>query len=117
MRLPFVLPNAVVKCAHETGIVRLISSQRLVTVEGRPVVVEPDPVGRPIAGCNNINVLTGLLPCLVTMQIEQGYSRLLRIDSHRVCVASLRGKTSGTPVGQHDQWVRSPGQALVAELT
>ena len=117
MKLPFVMPHAVVRCAHETGVVTMLATQDLVTVNGIRVVVEADPIGRDIVACNNVNVFTGLLPCLKTLSVNCGYSGLVRIERHRACLADLRGKTSGTPVGTQDYWVRDPGQSLVAEVT
>jgi hypothetical protein len=117
MRLPFVLLTAVVRCAHHTGLVTLTARQTYVTVQGTPILIEGDPVGLSIVGCNNVNVFQGLLPCLKTLQIEEGYSSLLRIDGRAVCLQNLRGKTTGTPVGQQDHWVRNPGQSLVAEVS
>lgn len=115
MRLPLLVPQAILKCAHGTGVVQNVHSQEYVRIAGNPVLIEPDPQGRTIAGCNNVNPLTGIFPCLLTLGVDQGYSDLLRVDGKRACLQTVRGGTSGTPVGTHEYWVRSPGQALVAQ--
>ena len=117
MRRPWLLATAEVRCAHETGVVAMKTSQTLVTVMGQPIVVEADPVGCAIAGCNNVNVFTGLLPCLLTLTVERGYSDLVRVQGCRAVRLDLVGKTSGTPVQTQDYSSRRPGQDLVAEAS
>jgi hypothetical protein len=107
--------DAVLACAHETGLVGIVPSQEYVTIEGRSVLVEPDPVARPIVGCVNANPPMGIKPCLTTLAVEAGYSEWIRIDGRRVCLDTLTGLTDGTPPGTHRYRVRHPGQDLVAE--
>ena len=74
------------------------------------MLVQPDPVGRPLVGCPNINV--GILPCLLTLNVREGYSNFVRIDGHPVCLKSVRGLTNGSP-GIHEYKVESAGQNFV----
>lgn len=107
--------NSVMVCPHEVGIVGLIQTQRLVTIDGVPVLVEIDPEGRPIVGCPNMVVPAGIKPCLFTLKVTAGYSDFLRIDGRRACLDSVTGFTDGTPPGVHKYHVRDPGQAWVEQ--
>lgn len=106
--------NALLVCAHESGFVGIIASQRLVTVDGVPVLVERDPEGRPIAACPWLQ--PGLKPCTTTLPVQQGYSSSIRIDGRRVCLDTVTGLTDGTPPGTFTYSVRTPGQSLVSEV-
>jgi hypothetical protein len=108
--------KAVLVCAHETGLVGITASQGLVTIGGRPVLVEHDPAGKPIVGCLNANPPAGIKPCTSTLAVQQGYSELVRIDGRRVCLDPVEGLTDGTPPGSHKYKVRHPGQELVSEV-
>lgn len=104
--------DAVLVCAHELGIVSNQPTQSLVTVEGRRVLVERSPEGRPIHNCPNIGAT--IKPCLITLRVKEGYSDLIRIDGKRVCLDTVRGLTDGTPPGTVEYKVRKPGQSLVS---
>jgi hypothetical protein len=106
--------DALVVCTHELGIVKIITSQSLVTIRGRKVLVEIDPQGRAIAGCPNVG--PGIKACLTTLVVKQGYSDLLRIDGRRVCLDTVTGLTDGTPPGTVKYKVNNPGQKLVREV-
>lgn len=105
--------RAVLVCAHELGIVGIVATQPLVTIDGRPVLVENDPENRPIVGCPNAG--PAIKPCLTTLAVKAGYSNLLRIGGRRVCLDSVTGLTDGTPPGIVKYKVRSPGQEWVGE--
>jgi hypothetical protein len=105
--------DAVLVCAHELGIVNIVATQDLVTVERRCVLVETDPESRPIKGCPNVGPT--IKPCGQTLRVQSGYSDLIRIDGRRVCLDTVTGLTDGTPPGTVPYKVRSPGQTLVAE--
>ncbi len=105
--------DAVLVCAHELGVVKIVATQDLVTVEGRRVLVEANPEGRPITGCPNISPV--IKPCGATLRVQRGYSDLLRIDGRRACLDTVMGLTDGTPPGTVPYKVRSPGQLLVEE--
>lgn len=105
--------DALVVCTHELGKVGLTASQTWVTVEARPVLVQADPVGRPIAGCPNIGPT--IKPCTSTLAVRQGYSGFIRVDGRPVVLSTLRGFTDGTPPGAVDYKVNLPGQVLVTE--
>ncbi len=108
--------RAVMVCAHETGLVGIAASQALVSIGRARVLVEPDPVGKPIAGCVNANPPAGIKPCTSTLVVRQGYSELLRIAGRRVCLDTVEGLTDGTPPGSHKYKVRHPGQEFVSEV-
>lgn len=106
--------DAIVVCTHEAGIVKLVAGQTLVSIEGRRVLVEIDPQGRPISGCPNVG--PGIKACLTTLVVKEGYSDLLRIDGKRVCLDTVTGLTDGTPPGTVKYKVNKPGQNLVKEV-
>ena len=103
--------DANVVCTHQLGDVTSQPSQALVTVDGRRVLVQSDPEGRSIRLCPNINVT--MKPCTQTLQVQVGYSQLVRIDDAPVCLDTVSGLTNGTPPGVVRYIVRDPGQRLV----
>ena len=105
--------KAVLHCAHESGLVGLAASQRLVRIDGAPVLVETDPEQRPIAGCPNTG--PAIKPCTGTLKVTDGYSNLVRIGKRRVCLETVTGVTDGTPPGTVPYRVRHPGQDYVSE--
>jgi hypothetical protein len=105
--------DAILMCDHVPGKVDMAASQSLVTVEGRSVLVETDPEGRPIKGCPNVGA--AIKPCVRTLEVREGYSELLRIDGKRVCLDTVSGLTDGTPPGVVRYKVHDAGQNLVAE--
>lgn len=111
--LKVLTDKAVLVCNHETGIVANHPSQHLVTVEGRPVLVEDDPERRAIKGCT-MTVLPTIKPCSITLKVKHGYSNLVRIEGHRICLESITGLTdwAGADVNYK---VRTPGQTFVTE--
>lgn len=107
--------DAAIDCDHELGHVGLDASQHLVSIGGSPVLVGPDPVGRPISGCPNSIPVAGIVPCRTTLAVRTGYSGLLAIDGHAVCLDTVAGFTDGTPPGTVSYTVTRPGQTLVSE--
>lgn len=102
--------DATVVCDHQLGNVTGFSpAQSWVTVMKRRVLVEPDPVGRTIKGCPNLPPMGK--PCTNTMAVAKGYSRLIRIDGHRVCLDAVTGLTNGVAPVMYT--VRAPAQELV----
>jgi hypothetical protein len=106
--------DAVLICNHVLGTVDVDPTQDLVTVEGRRVLVERNPEGRPIKGCPNVGAT--IKPCQRTLAVEEGYSDLLRIDDRPICLDTVKGLTDGTPPGTVKYRVRDPGQRLVSEV-
>ncbi|GHO58439.1 hypothetical protein [Ktedonobacter robiniae] len=104
----------VITCKHELGVVSLATTQDLVTIEQRKVLVENDPEGRLITGCPNIGAT--IKPCTRTLNVEVGYSDFLRIHGQRICLDTVTGLTDGTPPGVVKYTVRDPGQQLVTEV-
>lgn len=105
--------DAVLVCLHEKGRVGIVFSQELTTVEGRKILVERDPEGRPISGCPMYG--PAIRPCKLTLKVDDGYSDLLRIEGRRICLDTVNGLTDGTPPGVVEYKVRHAGQDLVTE--
>jgi hypothetical protein len=103
--------DAVLPCKHVTGLVGLQATQTWVTVAGRPVLLHPDPEGRPIAGCPNYGAT--IKPCTTTLPVESGYSSFVSVDGRRVCLDAVTGLTDGTPPGVVKYEVRFAGQVFV----
>jgi hypothetical protein len=110
----FLTEDADLKCLHR-GRIAIEPTQDLVTIEGRRVLVEPNPVGRGISRCPNTGAL--IKPCLTTLEVKTGYSPFLRIGSWPICLDTVSGLTDGTPPGVVNYVVFDPGQAFVAEST
>ncbi len=110
----FLTEDAVLVCKHELGRVGIVPTQDLVFVDGRRVLVDPDPESRPITGCPNIGAT--IKPCVTTLKVERGYSEWLRIAGRRVCLGTVTGLTDGTPPGVVEYKVRSAGQEYVEEV-
>jgi hypothetical protein len=108
----WVTVDALMQCAH-LGKVGLIAAQSWVTITGRPVLVQADPEGRPIAGCPNIGPT--IKPCTTTLQVQAGYSTWIRVDGQPVVLDIVTGLTDGTPPGVVKYHVTAPGQSLVSE--
>ena len=105
--------DAVLVCKHELGRVSIEATQDLVTIGDRRVLVEPNPERRGISLCPNYGIT--IKPCTLTLKVNQGYSNLLRIQGHRVCLDTVKGLTDGTPPGVVEYKVRSAGQEFVFE--
>lgn len=106
--------SGVLRCGHD-GKVGNVASQTWVRAVSSPVLVEPDPQGRSIAGCPNISVF--FKPCLHTLAVRSGYSTFIRIDGQAACLETVIGFTDGTPPGAVDYTVRDAGQTLVEATT
>ncbi len=109
MRL--LVQRGVLRCGHD-GRVANQPSQSWVRVAGSEVLVEPDPQGRPIAGCPNIGV--NIKPCTTTLVVRRGYSSFVRVGGRAVSLSSVVGFTDGTPPGVVEYTVRNPGQGFVS---
>jgi hypothetical protein len=108
-----ITEDAGVFCKHGPGRVSNRPSQDWVTIAGRRVLVENDPEGRPIAGCPST---VPFKPCLLTLQVQTGYSDYIRVGSHPICLHTVTGFTDGTPPGVVKYEVRTPGQDFVSEM-
>jgi hypothetical protein len=103
--------DAILMCAHPPGHASVEATQNLVTINGRRVLIEPNPVGRRIVTCPNISIT--IKPCNNTLEVQSGYSDLLRINGKRVCLDSVEGLTDGTPPRFVKYKVRTAGQSFV----
>ena len=109
----FLTEDAVVICNHVLGTVSIRPAQDWVTIDGRRVLVDDDPEGRPISGCPNVGAT--IKPCQRTLKVQEGYSDWIRIDGKGVCLDTVTGLTDGTPPGTVHYRVQSAGQDLVSE--
>jgi hypothetical protein len=107
--------DADIRCQHVGGKVILHPLQGLVTINGRRVLVEPDPEGKTIVGCPNVG--PAIKPCQLTLKVATGYSAFMRVDGRRVCLDTVTGLTDGTPPGVVLYTVHDPGQHLFSEGT
>lgn len=108
----WVTVDALMQCAH-LGKVGLVASQSWVTIDGRPVLVQADPEGRPIVGCPNIGPT--IKPCTTTLKVQAGYSSWIRVDGQPVVLDVVTGLTDGTPPGVVKYRVTTSAQTLVSE--
>ena len=108
MRL--LLERGVVRCGHD-GQVANVPSQEWVRVDGSPVLVEQDPVGRSISMCPNVGL--NIKPCTSTLVVRTGYSSFISIGGAPACLETVVGFTDGTPPGLVEYTVRDPGQGFV----
>jgi hypothetical protein len=106
--------DAVLNCPHQSGIVDIVASQSLVTVDARRVLVESDPENRPIKSCPWSG--PGLAKCSKTEAVKEGYSPLISIDGLRVCLDTVTGLTTSIPPKTFSYTVRHAGQDLVSQL-
>jgi hypothetical protein len=91
-----ILPDgSIVKCGHG-GIVSNQASQKFVKVQGMPVLIADDPIGRSIVACPNYGI--GRKPCTTTRAVRTGYSGFVSISGHPVCLDTLEGVTDGVDV-------------------
>lgn len=104
--------DAALICDHG-GRIKVEFTQTLVRVEKRAVLVAPDPQGREINMCPNVNPVIGLRPCVTTLAVKTGYSSFIRINGHAVCLESVTGLTDGSPPGVAAYKVVDPAQSLV----
>jgi hypothetical protein len=105
--------DAVLKCAHG-GVVKLEPLQRWLTIEGRAVLVEGDPLDRSVSACPHATPVTP--PCRKTVSVDKdkSYSALARVGTLRVCMDSATGTTDWSKLGIIPYSVTAPGQQFVA---
>jgi hypothetical protein len=106
--------DAVLRCDHHAGVVKVHVTQDFVTVNGRRVLVEPNPEACRIDGCTNLGL--GIKPCQLTFKVREGYSDFLRIGKTPICLDTVQGLTDGTPPGVVHYTVDDPGQQWVDQI-
>ena len=108
-----ILTNAaLLNCDHKTGTVMNIASQDFVTINGAPVLINNDPMLKPISGCPNAGPT--IKPCTSTVNIEDGKSALVFVNNKPVCMDTISGGTDGTPPVATKYSVTFPGQTFVS---
>jgi len=112
--MPFVLTDqAVIRCGHQgptRGTVKVVASQRKLTVDGHPVLVAGDLEGKPITGCplkppSNT-------PCTMLATVLTGQAGRLRVGTRPVLLSTAGGITNGVPPGRW--YVESAGQTKLS---
>jgi hypothetical protein len=106
-----ITEDAVLVCGHLLGKVKISITQEYVTVGGRKIMIEPDPVGKSISSCPNIGV--GIKPCTSTLRVVKGYCDFIKIGGKRICMDTLEGVTDGTPPGMVKYLVKKAGQEFM----
>ena len=106
-----ITEDARLLCKHG-GPVQIQPTQDLVTIEKRRVLIEPNTEHRPVR-CPMPPLAQR--PCLHTLNVEAGYSDLVRIAGARVCLDTTTGVTDGDPIGAIRYLVAVPGQSWVSE--
>jgi hypothetical protein len=106
--------KALLVCEHELGHVQNRPSQDFVRIGGQRILVEDDPKGRSISGCPlPPPPVPGGPPCRHTLTVDAGYSGLLTVHGHRICLDTVTGLTDGMTAGTIKYKVRNPGQTLL----
>lgn len=108
----WLVEDATLICDHG-GRIKVETSQDLVRIAERIVLVAKDPEGRDINVCPNVAPVIGLRPCLHTLAVKVGYSCFVRIEGRAVCLDSVTGLTDGSPPGVVSYKVVDPAQSLV----
>ena len=109
----WLIEDATLVCEHG-GKVKIKTSQDLVRIDGRIVLVADDPEGRDINACPFVAPVIGVRPCLHTLVVKVGYSEFVRIEKHSVCLDNIAGLTDGSPPGTVPYKVTDPAQSLVS---
>ena len=105
--------DAVIVCKHQLGRVATLATQHFVRIDGREVLIDPDPEQRPISGCPMYG--PAIKPCTTTLVVQEGYSDWIRISGRTVCLDTITGYTDGTPPGVVKYIVNAPGQPWIDE--
>lgn len=103
--------TAVLVCDHVVGVVAMIPSQHFVRIDGKPVLVAADPVGKAIVGCPNVGPT--IKPCTATLAVKKGYSEFVSVGGCKMCLDPITGLTDGTPPGFVNYKVIETGQNFV----
>lgn len=93
--MPAALTTAsVLQCSHN-GRMLVNASQRLLTVDGQPVLVEADLTAASFTPC--LNTGPGRTPCSKILTIAAGLSTVLRAGEAAVVLANATGTTNSAP--------------------
>ncbi|HXW78348.1 MAG TPA: hypothetical protein VEJ84_02560 [Acidimicrobiales bacterium] len=111
--MPAVLTEASsLHCGHNLGKVGIEPSQDLVRIEGKRLLIQPDPEQRPIHGCPNVSTSTKACQ-KTTSKVRTGYSEFVRVLGHPIVLANLVGETNGSPPAGATYSVADVAQDLV----
>src|SRR5262245_43255194 len=102
---------ATIRCVHAgadgTGSALLQASQRVLSVDGNPVLVGNDLTGRTIAGCT-LTGPPGTVPCKTITNMLGGGAAGFAVGGRPVLLDTAGGLTDSNPPGT---WrVTAPGQ-------
>ncbi|MDZ4763880.1 MAG: hypothetical protein SGI73_04955 [Chloroflexota bacterium] len=103
--------DAFLACGHRvTSRVQNKPNQPWVTINGKKILVEPDPVGWKINNCP-LAVSPSSKPCVATLKNNAGYSTFINVGGHPLCLDTIMGLSDGVPPA--DYLVVTPGQDWV----
>ena len=112
--------EAVLKCDHG-GVVDIKRRQEWVRIAGIAVLIEDDPLHRPVHRCPMITPTTPA--CAKTISIDEGksYAAFVRVktkgdDPRRLCLDTTTGKTDWSRIATVNYTVSKPGQDFVTVL-
>lgn len=107
---PIVTSSAMIKCVHG-GQVTLMPRQTSATIDGAPILCEPDLMGATIAGCMQPTTST-TKQCTTVVSTTPGSTSLkVTVCGKPAYIATLSGVTDSIPPGA--LVVSSPGQTTV----
>ena len=106
-------------CDHG-GVVILAPQQDWLTIGGHAVLVEGDPLHRPVLACPMTTPSTP--PCLLTILVDEAesYVRFITVQTRgnhplrRLCVATTTGRTDWSKLTSVSFSVSSAGQNFVS---
>jgi len=109
--------EAVLKCDHG-GIVDIKRRQEWVRIADVAVLIEDDPLHRPVHRCPMITPTTP--PCATTILVDEAksYAAFVTIrgkgdDARRLCLDTTTGKTDWSRIATVNYTVTRPGQDFV----
>ena len=86
-----------VHCLHGgTGKVDVAAGSPFVRVNGAPVHIENNPLGRSVSGCGVPHSTTSK-PCERTLTVDGGYSQFITIEGKAICLETITGTTDSVP--------------------
>lgn len=103
--------KARIRCSHDAGRAKAVSSRPFLRIAGSAVLVAPDMAGNSVSWCPNVGPTTR--PCKVTRPIAKGQSRFIFANGAPVVLHRATGPTDGIPPGFTTWRVREPGQEFV----
>lgn len=109
--MPKVLTTAAtIKCSHQGTVTVPSAGQSVLEVEGSPVLVLGDLVGKSISGCT-LTPSQSTKPCVSTTSMIVGDATTVEAGGMAVLLETAQGLTDSTPPGTWS--VQAAGQSSV----